>query len=160
MREKDASDCKFSLATMKAKVLLVDDYPGIGDSLGHALRVEGYDVTLASNGQQALNALRVTGFDLVLLDLDMPALNGWEALAQIVTTSLSLPAIIITGPSGQQGPAIPKGVAAVLEKPLDLNVLLEAMERVMAETAEARRRRMEARRCSSAQPSDTRPKSL
>ena len=108
------------------------------DSLGHSLRLEEYDVSLAANGQEALNALRATGFDLVLLDLDMPVTNGWDALSQIVTTSLAIPLIIITGRPDQQRLATQKGVTAVLEKPLDLPLLLGLMERALGETSEAR----------------------
>ena len=124
---------------MKARVLLVDDYPGIRDALGHTLRLEGYEVTLACNGREALNALRETGFDLVLLDLDMPVINGWETLGQMVTINLSLPLIIMTGRSDQQRLATQRGVAAVLEKPLELPLLLEVMQRALAQTTQARR---------------------
>jgi DNA-binding NtrC family response regulator len=123
---------------MKATILLVDDNPNIRDSLGHTLRLEGYDVTLASNGQEALNALRSTGFDLVLLDLDRPVRDGWDTLGQIITISLSLPLILITGHPDQQRLAAHKGVTAVLEKPLDLPLLLGVMERALAEMAAAR----------------------
>jgi DNA-binding NtrC family response regulator len=123
---------------MKARVLLVDDYPGIRDSLGHTLRLEGYDITLACNGGEALHALRATGFDLVLLDLDMPVRNEWDTLGQIITTSLSLPLIIITGRPDQQRLATQKGVTAVLKKPLDLPLLLGVMQRALAETSVAR----------------------
>jgi two-component system nitrogen regulation response regulator NtrX len=123
---------------MKATILLVDNNPGIRDSLGQALRWEGFDVTVATNGQEALNSLRATGFDLVLLDLDMPFINGWDTLGQIITISLSLPLIIITGRPDQQRLATQKGVRAVLQKPLDLPLLLGVMERALAETSEAR----------------------
>ena len=100
---------------MKATILLIDDYPGIRDSVGDSLRLQGYEVILASNGREALNALRDTGFDLVLLDLELPVVSGWDTLVKIVTVSLSLPVIIITERSGQQWPDPQKGVAAFLE---------------------------------------------
>jgi len=102
------------------------------------LCLEGYDVTVAANGREALDSLRQTGFDLVLLDLDMPVINGWDTLGQIVTSNLSLPLIVITGHPDQQWLATQKGVAAFLEKPLDMNLLLEVMKRVLAPTAQAR----------------------
>jgi len=147
---------------MKPKALLVDDHCDARDSAGSALRSEGgYDVTLACNGQEALNALRDTGFDLVLLDLDMPVRNGWDALGQIVTVSLSLPVIIITAEeSDQQWLAAQKGVAAVLGRPFNKNLLLEAMAQVLAATATARQRRIEAQQDDSAQPSGAGPKPL
>jgi DNA-binding NtrC family response regulator len=122
---------------MKAAILLVDDHPDIGVSLGHTLRLEGYDVTLASNGQEALNALRSTSFGLVLLDLDLLVPNAWETLGHLITVSLSLPLIIITGHPGHQRLAAQKGVTAVLEKPLHLPLLLGVIERALAETPAA-----------------------
>jgi two-component system response regulator MprA len=127
---------------MNATILLIDDCSGIRDSLGRTLRVEGYDVTLASNGQEALNSLRTTGFDLVLLDLDRPVTNGWNTLGQIITLSLSLPLIIMTGRSDQQWLGTQKGVVAVFEKPVDVTLLLDGIRRTLLETVEARRPRV------------------
>jgi DNA-binding NtrC family response regulator len=123
---------------MKATILLIVDDPGVRDPLGRALRSEGCDVTVASNGPEAIHALRATGFDLVLLDLDRPATQVWDTLSPIVTNSLSLPLVIITERPDQQHLAMQKGVAAVLEKPLDMKLLLGVMERALAERSEAR----------------------
>jgi DNA-binding NtrC family response regulator len=125
---------------MKATILLIDDYRGIRDLLGHTLRLRGYAVTVASNGQEALNSLRKTGFDLVLLDFDMAVSNGWDTLGQIITTSLSLPLILITGHPNDEHLAMQKGITAVLEKPLDVALLLEVVERALAETSQAPRK--------------------
>jgi DNA-binding NtrC family response regulator len=140
----------FFHAAMKAAILLIDDYPEIRDSLDDILRGEGYDVILASNGTEALNALRDTSFDLVLLNLDMRLLNGWDTFVKIVTVSLSLPVIIITDRTDQKWLAAQKGVAAVLEKPWNLNLLLEAMGRTLATSAGMRRRQIETSRIPSA----------
>jgi DNA-binding NtrC family response regulator len=120
---------------MNEKILLVDDFPGVRDSLGQVLRLEGCDLTLASIGKEALNALRTIGFNLVLLDLKTRVTAGWGALSQTVRAGLSLPLIIITVRPDQQPLATPKGVTAVLEKPLDLPLLLGVMERALAETS-------------------------
>lgn len=117
---------------------MIDDYPGMGDSLSHTLRGEGYDLTRAANGQEALNALRTTGFDLVLLNLDMPVTNGWDAFSQIVTTSLALPLIILTSDPDREPLAPEVAATAVLRKPIDLTLLLGVMRRALAETSEAR----------------------
>jgi DNA-binding NtrC family response regulator len=134
---------------MKATILLVDEYPGVRHSLGDTLRLEGYDVTLASNGQEALYALRATGFDLVLLDLDRPVCQGWNTLCQIITISLTLPLIKITGRPDPSWLATQKGVTAVLEKPLDLSLLLGVMERALAEKTHAHQQRIEFEQVSS-----------
>jgi DNA-binding NtrC family response regulator len=120
----------------KATILLVDDHPGIRDLLCHTMRMEGYDVTLVSNGQEAINSLRATGFDLVLLDLDGPFTNGWGTLSQIIMISLSLPLIVVTDGSDQPWLADQKGVAAVFEKPLNLALLLEGIGQALTQTTE------------------------
>jgi DNA-binding NtrC family response regulator len=127
----------FYFAAMKAAILVVDDDPSIRDTLGSALQFKGYDVTLASNGQETLKALRAKGFDLVLLDVDVPLTKGWDTLSHLVTTSLSLPLIIITGSPDKQRLDTQDRVTAVLEKPLDLPLLLGVIERALDERSEA-----------------------
>jgi DNA-binding NtrC family response regulator len=118
---------------MKATILLVDDNPNLCDALGQTLRWKGYDVALATNGQEALNAIRSTGFDLVLLDLGASVTKGWDTLSHPVTVSLSLPPIVIKGHPDQQCLATLKGVAAVLEKPVETPLVLEVIEVALAQ---------------------------
>ena len=127
---------------MSAKVLLVDDDHAVRQSLGRALRSEGYTVIEAVNGQHALAILAETPVDLVLLDLNMPVVNGWDALDQIKEINPFLPVIVITARPNQQHAAVRAGVTAVLEKPLVLPVLLDLMNRTVSETVESRRRRL------------------
>jgi DNA-binding NtrC family response regulator len=117
---------------MKPLILLIEEDSDVRDSLGCALRAEGYDIAVASNGREALNALRATAFGLVVLELDQPVTKGWETLSHIVTISLSLPLIIVTGRPDLHRLDTQKGVTAVLEKPLNLPLLLGVMERALA----------------------------
>jgi DNA-binding NtrC family response regulator len=126
---------------IKANILLVDDHPGMRDLLCDTMRTEGYDVTLVSNGQQALYSLRATSFDLVLLDFDGPVTNGWDTLGQIIMISLSIPLILVTDHSDQAWLAHQKGVAAVFEKPLNLPLLVDGIDRALAGTPGARLQR-------------------
>jgi CheY-like chemotaxis protein len=128
---------------MKANILLVDSCTEIHESLSQILRLEGYDVTVASNGKEAVVSLRQTGFDLVLLDLDMPVSDGWDTLGQIITNSLSLPLIILTTRLDQQSWARQKGVTAVLRKPLEMNLLFEAVGRALFKAYENSQQRPE-----------------
>jgi two-component system, response regulator FlrC len=127
---------------VSAEVLLVDDDHAVRQSLGRALRSEGYAVIEAVNGQDALAKLAESTVDLVLLDLNMPVVNGWDTLDQIKEINPFLPVIVITARPNQHHAAARAGVAAVLEKPLALPVLLDLMGRTVAETVEARRRRL------------------
>jgi len=129
---------------MKATILVIEDDPAMCESLDHTLQSEGYEVAIASSGPEALHALRETGFDLVLLDLDMSIANQWDTLGKIVTNSLALPLIVMTERPDWPRLSTQDGVAAILAKPLDMVVLLEVIERVLAQSAAPRRRRNEA----------------
>ena len=68
---------------MKSRVLVVDDEESIREFLEIMLRKEGYEVTCAEDGQQALDVIKRKTFDLVISDLQMPNLTGLELLKQV-----------------------------------------------------------------------------
>jgi CheY-like chemotaxis protein len=127
---------------VKAKVLLVDDDYSVRESLGRALLSEDYEVICASNGQEALERFCDDQIDVVLLDVNMPVINGWDALDQMKEINPFLPTIIITARPNQYERAAAAGAMAILEKPLALPVLLGLLNHVMQESLEARRQRM------------------
>jgi DNA-binding NtrC family response regulator len=131
---------------MKAAILLIYKNPDIRNSLGLALRSEGHDVTLVSNGPGVLHALRTKGHDLVVLDLDTLAPGGWDTVGEIITISLSLPLIIITGDTCKQQMDLHKGAAAILGKPVDQNTFLEVTKRVLADAPNTRQRMIDSTR--------------
>src|ERR1035438_10748195 len=65
------------------RVLVVDDEPGIRQSLSGVLEDEGYAVETAASGEACLEALPGGGFELVLLDIWLPGMDGMEVLARI-----------------------------------------------------------------------------
>lgn len=67
----------------KAKVLVVDDHRDNREILYHHLIMEGYDVSTATNGLEALDLIEQKPFDLILLDIMMPVLNGFEVLERL-----------------------------------------------------------------------------
>lgn len=122
----------------RRKILLVDDDPGIRQILLRLLSEEGYSVLPAANGVEALEFAAVARFDLVLLDLNMPEKNGWDTFEQLTANDPLLPIIVITARSNQLFPALGSGAGALLEKPLDFVRLLQTIQNLIREPAEAR----------------------
>jgi DNA-binding response OmpR family regulator len=129
----------------KPKVLLVDDEPRICAALAGVLVSEGFGVAYVENGDEAIRAFRDGKFDIVLLDLRMPGKSGWETFGQLACSHPLLPVIIITALPDQNPTALAAGVGALLEKPLDIPVLLATMRRLLAEPIEARLARLAGR---------------
>ncbi len=124
---------------MKTKVLLVDDDISVIAALSGVLRSEGYDVIQAFDGNAALqNFHTVGGAAIVLLDLNMPVKGGWDTFEQFTAINPLLPIIIITARPDQHPLAAGAGVAALMEKPLDIPLLLETMRNLLAESPETR----------------------
>lgn len=65
------------------KILLVDDDIELTELLAELLSLEGFDIHVVHNGQEALNELELQSYDLILLDVMMPVLNGIETLKQL-----------------------------------------------------------------------------
>jgi DNA-binding response OmpR family regulator len=124
------------------RILLADDDSGVRESLAAALRSEGYIVSLARDGQQAIEMASTTEVDLILLDLNMPTKNGWDTFEQLTRDDPLLPIIIITARPNQVFMAVGAGVGALLEKPLDIPILLQTVHRLLEEPAEARLARL------------------
>ncbi len=120
------------------RILLVDDDPTVRDSLYEVLVAEGYVVIPAGNGLQAVGLAQRLPFDLVLLDLNMPLMNGWDTFEQLTREHPILPVIIVTARPNQVFTALSAGAGALLEKPVDIPRLLEAMEKLLAESVEQR----------------------
>ena len=123
-------------------ILLADDDPGIREMLGRVLESEHYEVILARDGNEA-GARFVAGEpDLVLLDLNMPERDGWSAFRFMEAFRPLIPFIIITARPSQYPKAEELGVDALMEKPLNLPVLLDAIKKLLAETDGERMHRL------------------
>ena len=124
------------------RILLVDDDPGVRELLGRVLESEHYRVTYAKTGNEAAAKFVSSTPDLVLLDLNMPIRDGWSAFRLMNAAHPLLPVIVITARPNQYQQAVDFGVDALMEKPLDLPVLLGAMKEFLAETEAERTRRL------------------
>jgi CheY-like chemotaxis protein len=133
-------------SNMKGKILLADDDPEIVAALSAALSSEGYEVITATNGREACKYFAIHHADLALLDLKMPVRDGWAAFERLTTTNPLVPIIIITARPDQYPLAVAAGVAAFMEKPLDLPLLLRAIDEFLVEPIEQRLSRLTGRR--------------
>jgi DNA-binding response OmpR family regulator len=120
------------------RVLLVDDDRSVLDALGSVIESEGFEVVRAADGHAAVEKFRRHSIDIVLLDLNMPVKGGWETLERLTTINPLLPIIVITARSDAYPVAVGTGVAALMQKPLDIPLLLEAMRELLAEPATQR----------------------
>jgi CheY-like chemotaxis protein len=124
------------------QILLVDDDASVRESLSALLTGENYLVLAAENGAQGLQIAEAATMDLVLLDLNMPVKDGWQTLQALSYRHPSTPVVLITARHNQLFPALAAGVAALLEKPMDMPHLLETVRRLAYESPEARRDRL------------------
>lgn len=81
---------------MKAHLLIVDDDPRITDLLRRVLAYEGYSVTIAATGQEALNRALERPPDLIILDIMLPELNGLEVAQRMRAAGDSIPILMLT----------------------------------------------------------------
>jgi two-component system response regulator MprA len=79
-----------------ARVLVVDDEPAVRRALERALRLENYDVTLAADGEEALDALASAPADAVILDVAMPRLDGLEVCRRLRQAGDRTPVLMLT----------------------------------------------------------------
>jgi two-component system response regulator MprA len=81
---------------MKAHILIVDDDPRITNLLRRVLAYEGYSVTTATTGQEALNRVLERPPDLIILDIMLPGLNGLEVAQRLRVAGDSIPILMLT----------------------------------------------------------------
>ncbi|MBU1087423.1 MAG: sigma-54 dependent transcriptional regulator [Candidatus Omnitrophica bacterium] len=110
---------------MAAKILVVDDDQSFRFLLEEALKKEGYDVSSAVSGEQALELYQPDKFDLITLDVKMPGIDGFEVLSRIKQISPQQQIVIITAYGAQKIAieAVKKGAYDYFTKPFDIDEL-------------------------------------
>jgi len=124
----------FTVPGPKHTVLVIEDDPDVRNALTELLTGEGYEVTPASDGGEALDVLRA-GLrpSVILLDLMMPKVDGWDfRRAQLEDPALAdLPVVLLTA-SGFRPDSMRSdhGQLEMLPKPVQAHVLLDTLARV------------------------------
>ena len=127
------------MARQSARLLLVDDDPSLLKLLGMRLTSEGYQVTTAASGPEALRLLQKEKIDLVISDLRMDEMDGLALFGEIQKHNPSLPVIILTahGSIPDAVSATQQGVFSFLTKPVDRDALYKAIDDALAQRAPA-----------------------
>jgi len=118
---------------MKATVLIVDDDEALRRALGDRIAYWGHSVTLAPDGERALEEAGRRAFDLVLLDLSMPGLSGLDVLDRLRESGCSAEKVVLTafGSVQQAVEAMRRGADDFLTKPADFDLLRRVVERAI-----------------------------
>ncbi len=112
---------------LHAKVLLVDDEEDFLESLSKRLETRGLKVKGATKGEDAVQMVDEEDFDAIVLDLAMPGMDGLETLKKIREKHPEMEIIMLTGNASIKTSveAMKLGAEDYLEKPFDINELLE-----------------------------------
>jgi len=115
---------------MKKHILIVDDEQTIRELCKELLEEEGYEVTLAVDGQDALDKMDFDVFDLFLIDMAMPRIGGFELMKMIKRKQPLAVIVILTGFSSIEGAvkAVHAGAFQYLSKPINSEELFEVVK--------------------------------
>jgi DNA-binding response OmpR family regulator len=118
------------------KVLIVDDEPDILLMLRVNLEAEGYQTSLAADGETALRRIADERPDLILLDVMMPVMDGWGVLEALADDMFAHRVIVVSAKSSERDivRALELGASTYLTKPFDPDELIAEVGRVLSST--------------------------
>jgi PAS domain S-box-containing protein len=115
-----------------ARILVVEDDPGVRQFIVECLEMSGHRVTQAEHGEAGLAQISSSEPDLVIVDFLMPGMNGAQLAAKVGMKRPDLPIIIATGYADMQEIERVVGKKAVLKKPFKMRDLLESVRVALA----------------------------
>ncbi|MGW6919507.1 response regulator transcription factor [Kitasatospora sp. NPDC054939] len=120
-----------------ARLLVVDDEPALRDALESSLAFEGYEVTTATDGHEALEAVERDRPDLVLLDIMMPRMDGLTAVRRMRSRGDTVPVLMLTARDavGDRVTGLDVGADDYLAKPFELDELLARVRALLRRSA-------------------------
>ncbi len=120
---------------MAVHILIVEDTKSLGESIADLLRMEGFDVSLAINAEEAISFLSRGSTDLIITDLVMPGMNGIGFIKYVRSAEKHkhIPIILLTAQTGPENRLAGEsaGSNAFLGKPFDEDELLEIIHRLI-----------------------------
>lgn len=136
------------MANEHPSILVVDDELLIRDLLYDYFNGQGWDITVAENGEKALELLGSKDFDILLTDLKMPQMDGMALTAEVRQKHPGLPVVIMTGfPTIDSAiDALRNKVEDYIVKPFNINQLYKTLKGKVEETKQAEGSRRDVRR--------------
>ncbi len=118
---------------MKARLLIVEDDPNLGDILSEYLGLKGYTTTLKRDGEEGGHAFKPGEFDLCILDLMMPKKDGFTLAKEIRTKDEDIPIIFLTAKSMKQDviKGFKIGADDYITKPFHIEELLLRIQAIL-----------------------------
>jgi len=128
------SCCVHTMRSPAEHLLIVEDDQEMRDLLRKVLEKEGYRVSVAGDGAEALSLLDGETFDLVVTDMLMPVKNGLDLLHDVHRSRPLLPVIMVTafGDWASYARAVEEGAAAFIKKPLRMAELVAAVQSTLS----------------------------
>ena len=122
----------------KASILIVDDDPGMTETLGDILRAFGYDVEVAGEGYRAVEMIKERAYDIIFMDIKMPGINGVETLKEVKRLSPSTKVIMMTAYSVEDlvKEVLDEAAYGIIYKPLDMNKVIALVEEISRQKRE------------------------
>ena len=119
---------------MTEKVLLVDDEKDFLSIMSERMKNRGMDVSTAASAKEAIQMAAAESFDAIILDLQMPEMDGLEALKVLKAQKPELQVILLTGHATiERGvEAMKLGAMDLMEKPADLKTLADKIKKAQA----------------------------
>ncbi len=119
------------------KVLVVDDDPGISQSLDRVLKREGYAVSLAPDGEAALTSIAAAPPDVIVLDVAMPKLDGLSVCRRLRAQGDKTPVLVLTARHslGDRVAGLDAGADDYVVKPFALEELLARLRALLRRTS-------------------------
>ena len=116
-----------------ARVLVVDDEPGIRTALVRGLGAEGMEVEAVGDGVSALQAALTGGFDAIVLDIILPGLSGYRVLERMRAAGVDTPVLLLSAKDGEfdQADGLDLGADGYLVKPFAFVVLVAQLKALL-----------------------------
>jgi CheY-like chemotaxis protein len=121
---------------MNPRILVVDDNDINLDLVSRILELEGYQVTIAHDGMEAIQIAVQLKPDLAILDVMMPGMNGYQLCSKMrqPPCSMRIPIVLLTAMSsdGERAQALEAGANDIWSKPFDMNVFRRRIGELIA----------------------------